>query len=521
MKKYLNILFFLLAWLWASWWMGDVLRIAYERSFFAPDATLMHWLWQQSFGTLWILGRALLTLYRWPLLGGLLVALLLTTGSWLVGYCLRLPVRWRWAQYLPAGAWMLWTAWSGLDLYYQHEPGRILGIPLLVALVCAIDAFIIWTFKHKKRALTPAPAGTSTKGDKPSKEKSPLLNKLWKGAALPLFFLILFAAPIFLLQQRHPYLRPLTHMQVQLLQGDYEGMSATAHKHAALSYRPLAAYYAIALTRTGHLADQLFDIRFEFDSLHVHEYDGRPDDANNYFLVDCDYHAGLIRPALHRAMEELTMDGPSLFTLKHLTKMALIEHEWTLARKYLHILHQAPFESQFISKYEAMLDRPELVAADVEFESVLRTAPVADAFEGQFEKPCFLGYHAVANSGRTMDALTMGIMVNLYSKRMPDFLARCEVLVGSTPPRYIAEGLVTQTHKNPVILEAFPQLKMEVQRFRGFLQVAQPYMQQREQGGDALFEDYIGYFPYYYFFGNLRATRKTNEVQNHSSAGVN
>ena len=87
--------FFLLSWLWSSWWMGDVLRIAYERSFFAADATLMHWLWQQSFGSLWILGRALLTLYRWPLLGGLLVALLLTAGSWLVGYSLRLPPRWQ------------------------------------------------------------------------------------------------------------------------------------------------------------------------------------------------------------------------------------------------------------------------------------------------------------------------------------------------------------------------------------------------------------------------------------------
>ena len=88
--------FFLLSWAWSSWWMGDVLRIAYERSYFAADATLMYWLWQQPFGSLWIVGRALLTLYHWPLLGGLLVAVLLACGSWLVGYCLRLPRRWRW-----------------------------------------------------------------------------------------------------------------------------------------------------------------------------------------------------------------------------------------------------------------------------------------------------------------------------------------------------------------------------------------------------------------------------------------
>ena len=96
-KRMLTCAFFLLVWLWAAWWMGDVFRIAYERSFFAPDSTLMHWLWQQSYGSLWILGRALLTLYHWPWVGGLLVAVLLTVGSWLVGYCLRLPRRWRWA----------------------------------------------------------------------------------------------------------------------------------------------------------------------------------------------------------------------------------------------------------------------------------------------------------------------------------------------------------------------------------------------------------------------------------------
>ncbi|MCR5180222.1 MAG: hypothetical protein K6C30_03275, partial [Bacteroidaceae bacterium] len=70
-------LFFFLVWLWASWWMGDVFRIAYEYSFFAPDATLMHWLWQRSNGLLWIIGRVLLTLYHWPVVGGLLVAILL------------------------------------------------------------------------------------------------------------------------------------------------------------------------------------------------------------------------------------------------------------------------------------------------------------------------------------------------------------------------------------------------------------------------------------------------------------
>ena len=508
--------FFLLSWAWSSWWMGDVLRIAYERSYFAADATLMYWLWQQPFGSLWIVGRALLTLYHWPLLGGLLVAVLLACGSWLVGYCLRLPRRWRWAQYLPACCWMIWTAWSGLDLYYMHEPGRIIGVPFLVFVVCAADAFVIWTFKRRRRH-APAPVSPA-----PRKEERGARSFSFTLLLLPLFILLLFLAPCLLLQHRHPFLRPLTRMQVQLMEQDYAGMVETGHKNAHLSYRPLAAYYAIGLVRTGHLTDQLFDIRLEYDTVYAHSYGGDPEQALNYNLVDCDFQSGLVRPAMRRAMEELTMDGPSLFTLKHLARMALIEGDWEVARKYFHIIRKAPFEGAFLEKYEPMLHRADLVEADPEFASVMQTAPLTHAFENQFAQPCFLGYFAVAESGRSIQTLYYSLMANLYSKRMPDFLARCQVLVGSTPPRTIAEGLATQAPKNDFILQAFPQLKMDVQRYVGFLKVAAPYMKERERGGRELFDEYHGYFPYYYFFGNIRATVKSDEKHLETSkSGVN
>ena len=34
------LLLFVLAWAWSAWWMGDVWRIARERSFLAADPTL-------------------------------------------------------------------------------------------------------------------------------------------------------------------------------------------------------------------------------------------------------------------------------------------------------------------------------------------------------------------------------------------------------------------------------------------------------------------------------------------------
>jgi hypothetical protein len=89
-------------------------------------------------------------------------------------------------------------------------------------------------------------------------------------------------------------------------------------------------------------------------------------------------------------MEQLTMQGPSLYMLKHLTRLALLDHDWNLARKYLFIIKQAPFEGEFIRRYEAMLDKPEAVAADPIFAKLRKTEPIADSFEGMYEEPTFL-----------------------------------------------------------------------------------------------------------------------------------
>lgn len=495
--------FLLFAWWWAGCWMGDLFAVTYEHSFFAPDEILMHWLWQQPFGALWIIGRALLTLHRWPLLGGLVVAILLTLGSWLIGYCLRLPRRWRWAQFLPAGFWMTWVAWSGLNVYFQYEPGRFHGALFLVIFVCAIDAFIIWTFKgrHSHKAHV-------------SHKSYALLTSL----ATILLCLLL---PLSITHFRHPYLRPFTRMTVQMQRQDWQGMTETALDHASLSYRPLAACYAIGLVHTGHLADALFKIRLEYDSLYLVNRSGSPDIGTELYLIDCDYHAGLFRPAIHKAMEHLTMNGPTLYNLKHLIRLALLDGHWALARKYLHVLGKAPFERAFIQKYEPMVGHPELVAADAEFAIVKKTEPIHDSFEGQYQEPIFLGYPVALTEGRSVEALQQSLMACLYSKRMPDFLFRCQPLVGSLPPSSIAEGLVTQSIKNPNILNAFPSLQMEVQRYQVFLRTVQPYMRDRSSAPAELFDQYQGYYPYYYFFGNLRATRKSSDTEVSHKAGVN
>ena len=518
-----SIIFFILAWLWASWWMGDVLRIAYEYSFFAPDATLMLWLQQKSLGWLWIVGRVLLTLYRWTFVGGAFVALLLTLGSCLFGYCLHLRPLWRWLQWLPAAAWMLWTAHVGLNLYYMDEPGQILVFPFVFMLACALVAAIRFFTTKSSTNYYQGLDSIADSDPKSNKKKSLHARAPWLASVVSLVVMVAcFALPMYHLNHRHPYMRPLTHMQVQLMNDDFEGISRTAHEHPDMSYRQMAGYYAIALARTGQLADKLFDIKFEFDTIRAVGYNKKPNQCMNYHIIDCNYHAGLIRAARHYAMEYQTMNGPSLFTLKALTKMALIDGDWMLARKYFRILKKVPFEGDFISKYEPMVEHTELIQANPEFAFISRNEPAFHTLEQLYPKPCFAGFFVNLNRFPNAEVQEWSAVACLYSKRMPDFLKRCQQYVGQTPPRAIAEGLALQAYKNPDILKVFPQLEMQVEQLSYFLQVAQPYMNDRERGSRELFNQFKGYYPYYYFFGNMRSTRQPGEGEvEHNKAGVN
>ncbi len=522
-----------IVWLWASWWMGDVWRVAREHSYFAVDTTLMHFLWQQPFGIVWIAGRAMLTLFRWPLLGGAAVAMLLTLCSELTAYCLRLRPRWHAAAWLVAAAWMLWVSLMGLHLYFYAEPGRPLGVLLLATLVAAVDACVIWSFRSSRRkaacrmeprrqAVHSLAAG--------AKGKAAATNNIWcraRAIAPQLCTVLIVAtgavAAGLVTYNRYPYLRPLATMQCQLMQADYDGMARTARANATLSYRPLAAYYAIALRHTGHLTDALFDIRLDFDSLLVRNRSGEGDTGSKLYEMDADYHAGLFLPATRVAMEELTMDGPSLHALKMLARTALLRGEWHLADKYLTVISRHPFEDSFTRRYRPMVGRADLVAADPEFARLRLTEPVADSFESSYEEPVFLGYTATLTAARSREALELSLMANLYSKRMPDFLARCQPLAGTTPPLTIAQGLATQSLKQPAVVQAFPSVGMHVQTYRQWLRAVAPYMSDRAGHARELFTSNAGYYPYYYFFGNLKATRRrtSGDTDASVSAGVN
>ena len=123
--------------------------------------------------------------------------------------------------------------------------------------------------------------------------------------------------------------------------------------------------------------------------------------------------------------------------------------------------------------------------------------------------------------GRSINALYNSLCVCLYTKLMPSFMQRLEPILGTTPPDIIADGILLSSTKNPGLEKSFTGLDMRVPRIQSFLNNVQPYMSDRPRHAYELFGKYKGYYPYYYFFGNLKATKKGYTGLSTSNSGVN
>ncbi len=499
------LVLFLAVWAWAAWWYGPTLRIAREYSFWAPDSTLMYYQEGKAWGELWKIGLLMLQTYRWPILGGAVTALMVAIGTHLLGYCLRLKGWWQLLQYLPATIFLGLTAYIGFDLYFEHEAGRFMGMPALCVLVLVILAAIIRSFS---RHPFPWPW-------KQGEVNGKIRCTEWALALLPVVVAMCITTWM------RPEVRVTTQMQCLMMEQDWKGMQEVARRHATLSYRPIAAYYAIATVMRGEQGSRMFDIRMDYDDPYIHGMNGSVSSQSNYYLMDCDFHAGLIQTAIHHGIEQMTMNGPSIRTLKLLTKCALLTDEQEVARKYLRILNRVPFEGKWVERYSSMVGDSLAVEGDPEFKMVRLTEPVRDFFENSFQQPVFLGYNAQLTQGRSINALWNSLTVHIYTKTMPQFVERLQPLEGTTLPESYAQAVAVLSSKHPQLLQAFPDAKAQQMRMSAFVNDVKDKMSDRTKYAPELFSKYKGYYPYYYFFGNLKATKKKEPDQTSSSSGVN
>lgn len=502
-----HILYFLICWFLLGLYYSDVLYIAQQNSFFTTEGILMKFVTDHyPYGYLWWLGRAALQLFYYPVIGSAVTALMFTLNSGLFAYVFRLKGKMILLQFLPTTVWLGYIFYQGYDNYYQAETGKILGIPLCILIILVLQSLFMRTFS-KKPILSFFRTGESSRK-----------QSIWESVILVLIPCLLVAWN----ETYRPYVRPTAHMQKALQKEDWEEMKETA-KECGVSARPIAAYYAIALLQTGQITQSLFDLEYNYADLHLHDRNNDKDFGTAYYEADGNFYAGLTNTAYRNAMERLTMDGPSALILKILTESALLNGETEVCKKYLDILKCLPFEGAFVEHIEMFLDDPTLIEKKQRYANILKLRPVNDSFETLYREPLFLGYNIALLQGRSLDALQASLAACLYSKLMPDFLVRTEPLVNTSPlPQNVQDALIMESYKNNRIEQVFQFDAFTKQKYALFMQLAGPYKQNREEGAQKLKEQFLGFYPYYYHFGNVKAeAAPENEQKKQTEQRVN
>ena len=143
-------LLFLLLWLFCSVIYGDVFYMSQQTSYFAWDKTLMSFILSQDWGWLYAAGRFLLLGFHYPLLGGCLLALMLTLCAWLIDYLAALPAKLRLLAALPLFAFLAYFVGLDYSVNYHRETSLLMALPFAALLLLLLASVIKSPWKSSR-----------------------------------------------------------------------------------------------------------------------------------------------------------------------------------------------------------------------------------------------------------------------------------------------------------------------------------------------------------------------------------
>lgn len=445
------------------WWLcsitlGDAFFLASQESYVSNSAMQMKALTDVDFGTLFYAARWPLALYKYPLIGGLLLASILVLTGFLTNRLLRLKTALQPLGYLVPAAVLTYFSLRGFNIYYLNEQSKIFLFPtLLLAILAALCIARQLLQRDAAPRLLPAsvrkgliltigltvligiivsyatlPAGCATALsagilvlglslilaiDTRKREEQASIKVIALGAMLTLCGGIGLA--VFADSQMNNVI--VTGRCVRLLEeGKFEEMAEAALK-AKRPSRSVAAYYAIALEEQDYLLNALFDFTFDYPKI---KFD-TPERSDEYvlFVADCNLACGLAAPAYHHAFERTVIEGIGTHRLKTMALSAIVMGEKELSKKLMRVLAKAPFTDDFVEQYSPMIDQPGLIEQNESLARIKkRNSELIDrAFEQNFQRPPFLGYsmHAMP---RSKEQFCNTIAAILYSKDLNAFM---------------------------------------------------------------------------------------------------
>lgn len=494
---------------------GDVFARAAEANFITGDSTSMDFLTDRPWGWLYVWGRWALLVFKSPALGAALLSLVFTLIVVFTDRLFRLPMALRGAGSLVVGGLLAWILSLGYNLWYKDEPSLFILVSLFVLLIVGLlYAVSLWVCKKR----TPV---------------------FFLKTRLPLGLLVavlVVASSWFAADRYNQNVILTSRMQMKVMKGDWDGMIEDA-LGARKPSRSVAAYYAIALVQTNQLIQRLFDIPFAFP-----EERFRPHDGNNeygLFLADCNFYAGITNISYRCAFDHMVMNGPSVYIIKQMILSSIMNGDDDLARKYMKVLGQVPFEHAFIDKYTPYIGHREMIESDPQLSLVRKMRPMERHFEQNYRSPAFLGYNAGLLQGSD-ETLVTAIAAILYSKELSQCMQHIAVYRDkfTVLPSVLQQAVTIQGNKDPQVAAMFADIiASQGPTLQAFVRDAKPLLDERmakEKGkskeeAEKIKEEYnarlraelrdpwLGSYYYYYYFEN----NDPSQLRKEATTGVN
>ena len=126
-------------------------------------------------------------------------------------------------------------------------------------------------------------------------------------------------------------------------------------------------YRNIALYQKGRLTEEMFTYPDGSASLHT----TAPIPASYICAAPVLYSCGMINSADRIIMEISSSFSKNIYYYKYQAKNALVNGEFDLAKKYISIVSDNPFQKRWVSRYSGFVDDPESMKKDREFKRIL------------------------------------------------------------------------------------------------------------------------------------------------------
>ena len=481
----LYLMGFILMWIFCCLVFGPVFRHLADENYFCTDRLAMEHVLSEPFGNIYWCGRFLLMMFQWQLVGGTILALLLTLSAWSIDRCMS--ARLRGAGFLLPVILMTWTVSRGYNLYMRCDPSQWLVVTIIAVIVSLIIGIIVLFIKKGAQPILP----------------------LKKQYGTFIMVVATIGLSVFAWQTKQNVILSCS-MQNRLWNEDWQGMVSDAMK-AKHPDRSVAAFYTIACNQQHLLLENLFNISFNFDDAHLDDITGLYESEN--YIAEMDFHAGMTLSAYRTAMGHLCLLGPRLRYMKIMAVSAIIEGDQALAQRFLTLIDKMPGQHAFVEKYQYLLDNPDQSDKYPAITRLIEVAPQITAemnekgvFEQDFRQPIFIGYNLAATLCNE-ESLYTSMAAALYVKSLDNVVARARVMrsQGIALPTCVQQAIAIAAMNRKGLLEEFSVDNIITQQVNAFSQEVKPFVQKDDKEGaiSALHKSWMGTYMYYYYCENL------------------